>query len=300
MTTEKHLHKQETLSTQFMLDNPTITIITATYNAAKDLVWTLQSIRSQIYPNIQWIIIDGASTDGTVDIIKNNEDIIDYWISEPDTGIYNAWNKALPYIKGEWVQFLGAGDELSDNFLYQEIKNNLVFSNSHQADFVYGKVQIISPKNRIILEEIGKSWDLLQHNWQGYWPGLPSYSGIFHRASLFKTGITFDERYQICSDAKLLLQNINNHNVFFEDKAITRMPLGGISTDMSRILQIRKELLSICNDLKIKKKTLEYAFFSSKDLLKWLFLKLLGKCLGYILMDTFRVVTLKKRKWTVK
>ncbi len=300
MTTGKYPIKQNTLFTRSSLDWPTITIITATYNAANDLFWTINSIRSQIYPYIQWIIIDGASTDGTIDILKNNEDIIDYWISEPDTGIYNAWNKALPYIKGEWVQFLGAGDELSDNFLYYKIKDSLMSSNTSNADFIYGKVHIISPKNRAFIEEIGKKWDLLQHNRQGYWPGLPSYSGIFHRTSIFKTGKTFDESYQICSDAKLLLQNINSHNVFFEDKTITRMPLGGISTDMLRILEIRKELLSICNDLKIKKKTLEYAFFSSKDLLKWLFLKLLGKPLGYILMDTFRIVTLKKRKWTVK
>src|SRR5699024_5468308 len=93
-------------------DLPIITIITSTYNVVQDLQWTIDSIREQTYPNIQWIIADGASTDGTVKMFEANSELIDYWFSEPDTGIYDAWNKALEHVKGDWLQFIGAGDEL--------------------------------------------------------------------------------------------------------------------------------------------------------------------------------------------
>src|SRR5437879_12060096 len=73
---------------------------------------TIASIRQQPYDNIEYIVIDGASTDGTVDVLRANEDVIDYWLSEPDTGIYNAWNKALSKAQGEGILFLGGGDGL--------------------------------------------------------------------------------------------------------------------------------------------------------------------------------------------
>ena len=84
---------------------PLITIITATYNAAQYLPRTIKSIREQTYENIEWIIIDGNSTDETIELIQQNEDVIDYWMSEPDAGIYDAWNKGISLARGEWIAF---------------------------------------------------------------------------------------------------------------------------------------------------------------------------------------------------
>lgn len=96
---------------------PLISIITVTYNAAEDLERCISSVQSQSYPNIEHIIIDGASTDGTIEILKKQFALgnIAYWQSEPDSGVFNAMNKALKYTKGDWVYFLGA-----DDFLYPE------------------------------------------------------------------------------------------------------------------------------------------------------------------------------------
>lgn len=76
-----------------MNNNPIISIITISYNAVKDIESTILSVLNQTYPNIEYIIIDGGSTDGTLDIIKKYEDKITYWVSEPDKGIYDAMNK---------------------------------------------------------------------------------------------------------------------------------------------------------------------------------------------------------------
>ena len=94
-------------------DKPLITIITVVYNAAKVLEATILSVINQSYPNIEYIVIDGASTDGTQAIISKYHDDITCWISEPDNGVYDAMNKGIATAHGDWVYFLGAGDTLS-------------------------------------------------------------------------------------------------------------------------------------------------------------------------------------------
>ena len=87
-----------------------ITVITVCHNAAKTLEKTIKSVLNQTYPNIEYIIIDGGSTDDTVDIIKRYADRLAYWISEPDKGIYDAMNKGIEVATGEWINFMNAGD----------------------------------------------------------------------------------------------------------------------------------------------------------------------------------------------
>ena len=90
---------------------PLVSIIIAVYNGANTLQDCLDSIKQQTYQNIELIIIDGGSTDATIDVLNEYDAQISYWISEPDDGIYNAWNKGVVQAKGEWICFLGA-DEL--------------------------------------------------------------------------------------------------------------------------------------------------------------------------------------------
>ncbi|TYB33575.1 MAG: glycosyltransferase [Flexistipes sinusarabici] len=91
---------------------PLISIITVVFNGEEYLEETILSVINQTYPNVEYIIIDGGSTDGTVDIIKKYEHAIDYWVSEPDKGIYDAMNKGIKLLTGEWVNFMNAGDKL--------------------------------------------------------------------------------------------------------------------------------------------------------------------------------------------
>lgn len=96
---------------------PLITIITATYNSASVIERCSGSIANQTYRNFEFIIVDAASTDGTVGRIKKHNNQISKWISEPDTGIYDAWNKGLELATGEWIAFLGSINELHDTSL---------------------------------------------------------------------------------------------------------------------------------------------------------------------------------------
>lgn len=96
--------------------SPLISIITVTYNAASHLQKCIDSVKDQSYQNIEHIIIDGGSIDGTIDLIKANAQHIASWISEPDTGIFNAMNKGLQHARGEWIYFLGADDTLYPEF----------------------------------------------------------------------------------------------------------------------------------------------------------------------------------------
>ncbi|MFD1601609.1 glycosyltransferase family 2 protein [Flavobacterium artemisiae] len=95
-----------------MDDNPKISIVTVVFNGASTLESTILSVINQNYKNIEFIIIDGGSTDGTLDLIKKYEDKISFWHSEPDKGIYDAMNKGLLKANGEWLMFLGCDDLL--------------------------------------------------------------------------------------------------------------------------------------------------------------------------------------------
>jgi len=93
-----------------MKTKPLITIITVVFNGAKTLEKTIQSVISQSYDNVEYVIIDGGSTDGTLDIIRKYEHTIDYWVSEKDSGIYDAMNKGIRITTGDWINFMNAGD----------------------------------------------------------------------------------------------------------------------------------------------------------------------------------------------
>jgi glycosyltransferase involved in cell wall biosynthesis len=152
---------------------PVISIIIVTYNAAKTLQACLDSIYAQKYPAIQIVVIDGKSTDGTVDIIHQNAERIGYWVSEKDAGIYDAINKGLKHITGKWVYFFGADDELLDDFsvMASELDNdNAIY---------YGNVL---------------------SNGQVFWGELNLYHiakyGIYHQAVIYPASVFKKYNYQ--------------------------------------------------------------------------------------------------------
>jgi len=126
-------------------NSPLISIVTVVYNDAKGLEKTIQSVLSQSYNNIEYIIIDGGSTDGTVEVIKRHKKSISMWISEADKGIYDAMNKGIKLAKGRWINFMNARDifynqdVLSNIFLHKNYPSNTaVIYGDHLADYQNG------------------------------------------------------------------------------------------------------------------------------------------------------------------
>ena len=115
---------------------PKVSIITVVYNGIDFLEETIKSVISQTYPNIEYIIVDGGSTDGTLDIIKKYEAHITKWISEPDKGIYDAMNKGIDLATGDWQNFLNAGDSFVDNNVLEKIFT----TNLENITLVYGDI----------------------------------------------------------------------------------------------------------------------------------------------------------------
>ena len=118
-------------------EKPLISIITVTLNSQKYLNETLKSIFNQRYKNYELIIIDGKSKDKTLSIIKKNQKKIDYWISEKDNGIYDAFNKGMSYARGEYLGFVNSDDILTKNAIYYLVK----YHNSKKFDFIFGAVK---------------------------------------------------------------------------------------------------------------------------------------------------------------
>jgi glycosyltransferase involved in cell wall biosynthesis len=125
--------------------NPLITVVTVVYNGEKFLEETILSVINQTYDNVEYIIIDGGSTDGTLDIIKKYEHAIDYWVSEKDKGIYDAMNKGIDLATGEWINFMNAGDCLNN---YETLKS-INYYNLQNFTMLYGKTRVIAENQKV-------------------------------------------------------------------------------------------------------------------------------------------------------
>ena len=223
---------------------PLITVITSTFNAAGYLARAARSIREQAYKNIEWIIVDGGSADGTVDAIRANEDLIDYWLSEPDSGIYDAWNKALPHATGCWVMFLGADDQLDSSWLQKVAEQALRY------DLVYSNLQLLDRDNQApVFIQRGIGWNeakLLQRQYSV----LP-HPGLAHAARLFE-GNRFDPSFGSVADWEFLVRVQPATGLYIEDGIQAYMTLGGVSNNAAGIAKAIEEYFLVVEAHQLK------------------------------------------------
>jgi glycosyltransferase involved in cell wall biosynthesis len=208
---------------------PLLSVITATYNSEKTLARTFMSIMNQNCSNFEYLIIDGKSSDKTLAIIKEYEPlfkkkkIVFKWISEPDTGIYNAWNKGLKLASGQWVSFLGSDDIYLESALE---KYTAIINNNPTADFVHSKVKLIDGEK--VVYNITKRW-----NWNTFKNEMKiAHVGAFHNARYFEKYGNYNEFYKITGDYELLLRAQSSLNVVFFNTFTAHMNVGGISNNM--------------------------------------------------------------------
>lgn len=267
--------------------SPMITIITSTFQAAKDLPITAASIRSQTYKNVQWIIADGGSSDGTVEWIQANLDVVSDWFSSPDRGIYDAWNKALPHALGEWIQFLGAGDELAAPDVLERFAP--VLESAHpKHDLVYGRLQFIAGSRREVVEEVGVDWSEMKGKWEVMRPKLPVHPEVFHHRSLFLGLEPFDLRFSIAADSHFLLRAIAIKEPLYHPVVVDRMLVGGTSARYGNALKLLEEIQALNVDLGIKPPLLVRLRGAAKAWARHLVARFVPATLGRILGDAVR------------
>lgn len=202
------------------LQNDKLSVIISVLNAKNVIEQCIISILEQSYENCELIIIDGGSSDGTVEIIRKYSNKIHYWVSEKDTGIYNAWNKGLVKVSGEWVCFIGSDDTLLPN----AIENMMDKAKFPDVNFVSARVMMVSEFGEMV-GAIGKSW-----NYKNLSNGLGIvHCGSLHHITLFKKFGYFNENYQIAGDFEFLLRVGKNIKSSFHNEVILNMCNNGIS-----------------------------------------------------------------------
>ena len=273
-----------------------ITIVTATYNAEKYLSILASSIRAQTYSDIEWVVIDGNSSDETVAILRGNEDVVSYWLSEPDRGIYDAWNKGLRHANGDWICFLGADDFLwSEDAIAQmaEILKTL----SMTTQIAYGQVVLLG-LNDVPLYTVGQPYRQILGDAVDVMD-LPPHPGLMHRRAVFDKRGGFDENFRIAGDTELLLRELQRAPAcFIPGVVIAGMRQGGISSKPSSILKSLQELRRIQRKHGIRWPGVALTLAGLRAIVRWVLWSVMGERLTRRALDFGRKVLGKPPYWT--
>jgi glycosyltransferase involved in cell wall biosynthesis len=200
-------------------DLPLISIITIVYNGAATIEQTIKSVISQSYENLEYIIIDGGSTDGTLDIIKKYKDQIDYWISEPDKGIYDAMNKGISYANGELIGIINADDWYEPDIISYIAD---CFINTDQKTVIHGLLRNIKDEQFYSIK--GNSIHVLKYD-------MIQHPTCFIPKTIYQQYGLYDLKFKYSADYDLVLRYVNSGIQFeFIEQVIANFRIGGISS----------------------------------------------------------------------
>lgn len=218
-----------------------LSLITVSYNSKKTIQRTFNSIKMQDYKNIEYIVIDGGSTDGTIDIIKKNSNLINKWISEPDNGIYDAMNKGINISTGEVIGLIN-----SDDFYNFQDSISLIMNafKEKNADVVFANTYYVSSKNT---KKIVRKWrpgKFIKGSYKNGWH--TPHPSFFAKKNLYSKYGNFDCNLTIAADFDLMLRfmETTNSKSNYLDKFITSMTLGGASnSSLKNIIRGNKDVI---------------------------------------------------------
>lgn len=201
---------------------PTISIITVVYNNKDNFIKTLESVKKQRYSAIEYIVVDGGSTDGTLDVIKENDGYIDEWISEKDKGIYDAMNKGIELSTGDYIWFLNGGDTI-----YEERTLMDIFSARKHGDVYYGDTELV--------DESGKSFGkrkLKTPPKNLTWKSMIDGMVVTHQSLIIKKEIVpeYNLEFKHCADIDWTIRVLKeSKDTVNTEKIISKFLLGGYS-----------------------------------------------------------------------
>ncbi len=216
--------------------NPKISVIIATFNAGLFVNRCLNSISNQKNNFTEVIVIDGGSSDNTIEILRSCT-FLDYWVSQADKGIYDAWNKGLQVAKGEWIMFLGADDVLLEGSIDKYLK--FVDSQTDSIEYISSRMRIIDKENRLISVK-GLPWS---------WPRIlretvTAHPGSLHSKRLFEKYGNYNIDYKIVGDTELLLRAKGDLKYAYLDEVTIAMQEGGASDTFQAIRERFKATIS--------------------------------------------------------
>lgn len=236
---------------------PLITIITVVKNASIELERTIRSVLKQSYENIEYIIVDGASNDNTMDKVLQFENCIDFWISESDDGVYFAMNKAISFAKGEWINFMNAGDVFHDK---NSVKN-IFCKNLQDVDFIYGNHNYLINAQHVQFckaKVIEDQWIQLKNgNINLSWlQGFPCHQSQFVKVEILKTK-KFDTNFKIVADQHFMFSLLGKKTKFYKTEEIISDYMGGGLSQKQDVKCIREQWKLV----KLYKKNLKIDLF---------------------------------------
>jgi len=203
-----------------------ISLITVCYNSRETIAETLESVKQQDYPNIEYILIDGGSTDGCLEIIKAYRDIIAHFVSEPDQGIYDGINKGIKLATGDVLGLLHADDTFSNSTVLGKIA---ALFEQKDADCVYGDLVYVS---RNAPERVVRYWksgvykrSKLRLGW------MPPHPTFYTKRIYFEKFGLYDRSFKIAADYDLMLRFLGRHslNALYLPEVMVKMKVGGVS-----------------------------------------------------------------------
>lgn len=260
-----------------------ISVVTVCYNAVNDIEKTMLSVVNQTYNNIEYIVIDGVSSDGTIDIIKKYSNKIASFISEPDKGIYDAMNKGIKMATGDYVNFMNAGDVFYDNKVIERIIP--LFDVSKSVEF--GDISIFKESQMYISKA----------NIDNLYKGKKFSMGFNHQASFVKTEVAkmylFDLKYKYAADYNMMtLLYKNGHEFHYLNTPIAQYDLTGASS-LLHVKEHRLECLNILSPNTLIKNRIIAQLEWWKVVTKSYIVKLFRK-LSPSILDSYYS---KKRNW---
>jgi glycosyltransferase involved in cell wall biosynthesis len=223
-----------------------VSIITVAFNAARTITNTLESVAAQSHPDIEHIVVDGASKDGTLDIIKRHENRVAQFVSEPDRGIYDAMNKGIGLATGEVVGFLNADDVYADDGVLERVSSIMA---KNDLDALFGDVEFVNPGQPEITIRRYRSGCFRPERIA--WGVMPAHPALFLKRSVYERFGTFRIDYRIAADFEFVARIFHGQMLTYQHvpEVLVRMQTGGISTGGWRnTVLLNREVLRACRE----------------------------------------------------
>lgn len=231
---------------QSLSNKPLITVITVVFNGAATIEHTIRSVIEQTYDNVEHLIIDGGSTDSTLDILRKYDDNIDYWVSEKDAGIYDAMNKGIALARGEYIGMLNSDDFFASPSALETIATRIKAS---KVDAVFSCLDIVDPAN---LARV-----LRKYRVSSYTPFMlsigimPPHPTFYCKKSCYEKSGPYRTDYRIAADFEMLVRLLLKYHITWEfiDETTVKMRAGGLSSSgIKSNWVVNQEIIRACTE----------------------------------------------------